>query len=172
MTSEPVNQPEQAATTPPAATETPKETAVSRPGIFSLTDMRAEMDRLWEAVMSGRWPRLTNLSSISQMPPIDVYEKDGQVHVRAELPGLKENEVDIEVDADGVVISGEKRDEREVKEENFYRSERSYGKFTRRIALPAGADAENATATFKNGVLEIDMPMKPEKGKKKIEVRS
>jgi HSP20 family protein len=134
--------------------------------------MRAEMDRLWEAMMSGRWPRLTTLSSLPQIPPIDVYEKDGQVHVRADLPGLKENEVDIEVDADGIVISGEKRDEREVKEESFYRSERSYGKFTRRVALPAGADTENATASFKNGVLEIDMPLKQEQGKKKIEIKS
>ena len=78
----------------------------------------------------------------------------------------------VEVDADGVLISGEKHDERELKEENYFRSERTHGKFTRRISLPARADIENASAIFRNGVLEIEMPMRPEPEKKRIDVRS
>jgi HSP20 family protein len=69
------------------------------------------------------------------------------------------------------VISGEKKEEKEVKEENYYRSERSYGKFTRRIPLPRTAQADKATAKFKDGVLEIDMPLANGGGAKKIEIK-
>jgi HSP20 family protein len=99
-----------------------------------------------------------------------MFEKDGQVRIRAEMPGMNEHDITVEIQGNDLLISGERRDEREVKEENLYRSERSYGKFMRRISLPAGADTEQANATFKNGMLEIDMPMKPDQGKKKINV--
>lgn len=127
------------------------------------------MDRLWESIMSGR---LSRLSVLHQTPPVDVFEKEGNIRVRAELPGMSENDVQVEVEGNDLVISGEKRDEREVRDDNQYRSERTYGRFMRRISLPMMAETENATATFKNGVLEIDMPMKPGPDKKRIDVRS
>ena len=85
---------------------------------------------------------------------------------------MTEKDINIEVTEDGLTISGEKREEKEVKEENYYRSERSYGKFTRRIPLPRTADAEKATAKFKDGVLEIDMPLTGGGGPRKIEIKS
>jgi HSP20 family protein len=136
---------------------------------FSLSDMRAEMDRLWDA-MTARSPFLTSVTRFQQ-PAIDVFEKDGALHVRAEVPGIDQKDISIEVKDDGLVISGEKKEEKEVKEENYYRSERSYGKFTRRIPLPRTAQADKATAKFKDGVLEIDMPLANGGGAKKIEIK-
>jgi len=137
---------------------------------FGLSDMRAEMDRLWEA-MTGRIPSSFAAFTRIPQPAIDIFEKDGQVHVRAEVPGMSAEDINIEVSEEGLVISGEKKEEKEVKEENYYRSERSYGKFTRRISLPRTADAAKASAKFKDGVLEIDMPLTNGGGTKKIEIK-
>ena len=113
-----------------------------------------------------------HLARFQQIPAVDVFEKEGQLHVRAELPGLTEKDINIEIVDDGLVISGEKKEEKEVKEENYYRSERSYGKFTRRIALPRTADAGKAAAQFKDGVLQIDMPLTNGHATRKIEVKT
>lgn len=144
---------------------------VTRRDPFGLSDMRDEMDRLWEAVM-GRGRPFQYLNRLQQVPPVDIYEKDGQLHVRAELPGIDPKDVQIEVTDSGLLISGEKKEEKEVKEENYMRTERSYGRFSRTIPLPKGATADKAEAKFKDGVLEIDMPMTGEAPKKRIEVRT
>ena len=107
------------------------------------------------------------------MPAIDVFEKDGKLHVQAELPGMKPEDIEIEVTGEGLTISGEKKDEREVKEDNYYRAERSYGRFRREIVLPAGTDTGLVQASFKDGVLKVEVPLKtPEETRKKIEVRT
>jgi HSP20 family protein len=137
---------------------------------FGFADMREEMDRLWEAI-TGRAHTFPTLR-FQQVPAIDVFEKDGALHIRAELPGLTEKDVEIEVTEDGLTISGEKKEEKEVKEEKYYRSERSYGRFLRRISLPKTAEAEKAEAHFRDGVLEIDMPLTAAPGAKKIEVKT
>jgi HSP20 family protein len=93
------------------------------------------------------------------MPALDVFEEDGKLHINAELPGMQEKDIEIEVTDGTLTISGEKRDEREIKEDNYYRSERSYGSFRRLVALPAGADTDEVDATFKDGVLKIVIPV-------------
>jgi HSP20 family protein len=128
------------------------------------------MDRLWEAVMTNRWRPFQFFGQAKPLPAMDVFEKDGAFHVRAELPGMTDKEVEVTATADTLTITGEKKEEREVKEENYYRTERSYGKFSRQIALPAGADTGQATARFKDGVLEIDIPIKAVESGKKIEI--
>ncbi len=154
----------------PATTSEPKAPAPRR-DFFGFTDLRDEMDRLWEAMFTRRRPEGASFS-LAQAPAVDVFEKDGQLHVRAELPGIEEKDVEIEVTREGLTISGEKKEEHEVKEDNYYRSERSYGRFTRHIPLPERADVDKAEAHFKKGVLEIDMPIRAEEGRKKIEVKS
>ncbi len=155
-----------------AAEKTTKEVAPApRRDLFGFSDMRQEMDRLWEAMTGRRTGPLGALSRFQQ-PAVDVFEKDGQLHVRAEVPGMTEKDINIEVSEDGLVISGEKKEEKEVKEENYYRSERSYGKFTRRFALPRTADADKATARFKDGVLEIDIPLSGGPTARKIEIKT
>jgi HSP20 family protein len=105
------------------------------------------------------------------MPATDVYEKDGQLHIRAELPGMTEKDIQVTISGDVVTISGEKKEEREVKEDEYYRSERRYGRFVRKVTIPTGADFEHGTAQFRNGVLEIDIPIKPVEASKRIEVK-
>jgi HSP20 family protein len=90
-------------------------------------------------------------------PQIETFEREGQLVIRADLPGLKKDDVNIEITDDAITISGERRDEDEERREGYYRSERSYGSFFRSIPLPEGVNAEDANATFNNGVLEITM---------------
>jgi HSP20 family protein len=146
-----------------------KDVAV-RGDVFGLADMRDEMDRLWEAI-TGR-ARVFPQMQFQRMPAVDVFEKDNMLHVKAELPGLTQKDVEIECHEDGLTISGEKKEEKQVKEEKYYRSERSYGKFVRHIPLPKGADAEKAEAEFKDGVLEVQIPLTGQPAAKKIEVKA
>ncbi len=94
-------------------------------------------------------------------PPIEVFERDHMFVVRAELPGLAKEDVKVTLTHEALTIEGERKVEKEEKTENFYRTERSYGGFRRCIALPDHVKAEAAKATFKNGVLEIEMPAIP-----------
>jgi HSP20 family protein len=93
-------------------------------------------------------------------PRIDVRRENSDVLVEVELPGIKKEDVKIEVTEDGLVISGEKRQESETKEDNYYRSERTFGRFMRRVALPHGAESDKADAQFTDGVLRIKIPVK------------
>lgn len=96
-------------------------------------------------------------------PAIEVTERDGQLQVHAELPGLKPEDVKVEVTDDALVIQGERKYEREDKKGGVYRSERRYGQFYREIPLPEGAKAEQAKAQFKDGVLEVILPVPEQK---------
>lgn len=90
-------------------------------------------------------------------PQIETFEREGQLVIRADLPGLTKDEVNVDLSDDAITISGERRNENEERREGFYRSERSYGSFYRQIPLPQGVNAEDAKATFRDGVLEITM---------------
>ncbi len=92
-------------------------------------------------------------------PPVEVRERDGKVEVTAELPGLSKEDVKVECSAEGLVIQGEKRREREFEEGGLRRSERVYGRFYRQIPLPDGAETDKARADFKNGVLQVQIPL-------------
>jgi HSP20 family protein len=129
------------------------------------------MDRLWEALVTAPWRPFPSFRRTQTLPAMDVFEKEGQLHVRAELPGIDQKDVEVEISGDTLTISGEKKEQREVKEENYYRSERSYGKFSRQVALPAGADTTKAAARFKDGILEIDIPVKQAADKQKIQIQ-
>ena len=104
-------------------------------------------------------------------PALEVFERDGQLVVRAEVPGLDKDQVKVEVVDGQLVISGEKNRDTEERGEGFYRSERSYGSFCRVVALPEGVDPEQAVATFNSGVLEITMPAPTHSQAKRIEIR-
>jgi HSP20 family protein len=91
-------------------------------------------------------------------PAVEVLEKGDKVVVRAELPGLSKDDVNVDIHDDVLTIEGERRQESDEQGEGFYRSERSYGRFLRSIPLPEGVDADKADATFKDGVLEVTLP--------------
>jgi HSP20 family protein len=92
-------------------------------------------------------------------PAIEVRQNNGQLQVHAELPGLKPEDVRVEVSGDQLVIQGERKSEQEEKNKGLYRSERRYGQFYRAIPLPEGVNTEQAKAQFKNGVLEVSLPV-------------
>ena len=144
---------------------------------------REEMDRLFEDFGFGRslmpglgrdlFSRLGDFGSQSMWSPqVEMFERDGKLVVRADLPGLNKDDVKVEVVDNALTISGERRSEHEEKREGYFRSERSYGSFFRQIPLPEGVNADNADATFNNGVLEIQMNA-PEKksGGRRLEIR-
>jgi HSP20 family protein len=136
----------------------------------SFRDLRGEMDRLWEGFPG--FPRLRRLAEEAAWPAVDVFERNGALVIKADVPGMTAKDIEVNLSEDAVTISGERREEKEVKEKDYYRSERSYGRFMRQIPLPAGADRDKAEASFKDGVLEISFPLKEEAKQKKIEVKA
>ena len=98
------------------------------------------------------------------VPATDLVEADDHVLLRADLPGLTQDDVNIEVRDNALTISGERKAEHEQRERGWYRLERQYGKFSRSLSLPEGADPDAISASFENGVLEVRIP-KPEQRK-------
>jgi HSP20 family protein len=118
------------------------------------------------------FPRFRSLMAEPAFPAVDMFERDGKVIVKAEMPGIDPAKIEVNVTAGELRISGERKEETEVKEENFYRSERSYGHIYRKLALPDGCDADAAHATVKDGVLEVVIPRREAAAGKKIDVRA
>jgi HSP20 family protein len=105
-------------------------------------------------------------------PQIEMFHQEGQLHIRADLPGLNKDNVQVELQDDSIIIRGERREENKEEREGFYRSERSYGSFYREIPLPRGVDTSKATANFNDGVLEITMPAKEDEGRgRRLEIK-
>jgi HSP20 family protein len=120
------------------------------------------MDRLFDDFRTSLFPRLDfPRMDTAWAPPVEVSERAGQLVVRAALPGLTRKDVRLEIRDDALTIEGERRHESEEKRKGFFRSEWSYGSFFRQIPLPEGIDSASATATFKDGVLEVTMPAPP-----------
>jgi HSP20 family protein len=106
-------------------------------------------------------------------PRVDVVEKDREIEVSMELPGMDENDIDVTLSRDTLTVSGEKKGEKEDRGRNYYRVERSYGSFRRSIPLPTGVDESKAEATFKKGVLTVSLPKTAEtQGRKRIPIKS
>ncbi len=125
-----------------------------------------DMDRFFETGSPG-WSGSSAMTMWS--PPIEIAEEDGQLSVSAELPGLRKEDVKVELTPDGLTISGERKREQEERRGGIYRSERSYGRFVRRIPIPGEAQVDNAKATFENGVLKISIPV-PEAQQRRREI--
>jgi len=142
-----------------------------------------EMDRLFEDFGFGggfltpsfgrELSRLGEASQFNWSPQVEVIERGGQLIVRADLPGLTKDDINVDVTDDALIIRGERKSEREENEEGYYRTERSYGSFYRSVPLPEGVKAENANATFRNGVLEIMLPApeRAEQRSRRLEIR-
>ncbi len=151
-------------------------------GPFSLMrQLSDDMDQLFGQLMGGNAsPGGFALASpivlappVEWMPALEIFERDGKLVVQADLPGVAAGDVTVEV-TDGVLtVSGERREEREIEDSGFRRTERRYGKFSRSVALPEGARAEEIQATYRDGVLEITMPLsQPASRRRTIEVQS
>ncbi|AEH44005.1 heat shock protein Hsp20 [Thermodesulfatator indicus DSM 15286] len=134
-----------------------------------LRELKREMDRLWTEFFGKE--TLPEVFEAEWVPALDVSETQDAVIVRADVPGIDPNELEITVSGNTLTIRGEKKQEREEKGENFYRIERSYGSFVRSIQLPADVDTDKVEATYKNGVLKIVLPKKAEAKGKQIPVK-
>lgn len=142
--------------------------------------LRKEVDRLFEDFGDDFWRRpFRSLAQfepkkLAAAPAVDVAETEKAYEITAELPGLDEKNIEVNVANGGLTIKGEKKEEKEEKNKGYYVSERRYGSFERYFGLPEDVEADKIEATFKNGVLKVTLPKTAEAQKpaKKIEVKS
>ena len=141
--------------------------AQGQPAAFSspfamMRRLSDDMERMFEGGWSAyRFPKLLqgfDFAATRWSPDIEVFERNGELVVRADLPGMTRDNVKVEVFEGNLIIGGERKEEKEQKEKGYYACERSYGTFHRAVPLPEGVKADEARATFKDGVLEIAMP--------------
>lgn len=112
-----------------------------------------------------------HLLSKNIVPPVDVYEKDDNVIVEVQLPGVNPEKVNINVENGVLTIEGKSEKKTEVEDKNYYRKEIKYGAFLRSISLPSGVDEEKAEAEYDNGVLKVIFPKKQEEKSKKVKIK-
>lgn len=144
---------------------------------LDLARWEREMDRMMEDFFGRRarpwWPERWFRIDEREigMPPVDVFEDKDDIVVKAELPGMTKEDIEVSLTDHTLTIKGEKKKEEEVKEENYYRSERSYGSFVRTVELPTEVYTDKVKAAFKNGVLEVRVPKTEEAKTKEIKVK-
>ena len=136
-----------------------------------VTRLRNEMDRLWDEYF-GPGRRAFQPLEETWLPAVDVAETGDKVTVKAEIPGMEAKDIEISMVGDTLTIKGEKKAEREEKDENYHMVERSYGSFSRAMKLPVAVDADKVEATYKNGVLTVVLPKKEEVKPKAIEIKA
>jgi HSP20 family protein len=142
-----------------------------------LSRWERDMDHMMEDFFGRRarpwWPE--NWFRRDEMdvsaPALDVFEDKDDVVVKAELPGIDKENIEVNLTDNLLTIKGEKKKEEEVKEENYYRCERSYGSFTRSVELPKAVHTDKVKASFKNGILEVRVPKTEEAKTKEIKVK-
>ena len=131
--------------------------------------LRNEMNRLFEPFINQEGAS-GELRRSTWYPAVDVEETRDQIYVRAELPGMTRDDIQVEFENGVLTIRGEKKFDREAKERTYHRIERAYGSFVRTFTLPRTVDAENVTARYENGVLELEMPKRAEAKPRRIEI--
>ncbi|MDC9824065.1 Hsp20/alpha crystallin family protein [Devosia sp. ZB163] len=143
-------------------------------GMTAFDMLQDRIDHMFEDFAQGfSLPRGLGSGNGDMLPSIDMHEKDGKVMISAELPGVEEKDIEISVDEGMLTISGEKRSEVEDKSDGTYRTERSFGRFSRSIRLPFDVDPQKVDARFVNGVLKltIERPAEAEPRIKKIAIQ-
>jgi HSP20 family protein len=130
-----------------------------------------DIDRAFDRMIRN-WVSPVSFSEFDWNPSIDVSESENDIVVKAELPGVDSKDVEISVDNNNLIISGEKRQEEEEKDRNYYRLERSYGSFRRSFALPPDVDVDKIRASSKDGVISVVIPKSGEKKSKKVEIEA
>jgi len=112
----------------------------------------------------------TPMSTTAWNPSVDIFENDNEVIIKAELPGMNPNDMEVRLENNVLMLKGERRFEKEAKEENYHRVEREYGSFSRSFTLPTAVDGEKVTAEYKDGVLKVVLPKKEETKPKPIKI--
>jgi HSP20 family protein len=133
-----------------------------------LSTLQNEMNRLFGTVFDA--PASGQSTMRRWMPAMDLIETDDHFVLRADLPGMGEEDVNIEVEDRVLTVSGERKAQHEVSKEGYHRVERAFGAFSRSLTLPEGIDAESVTASFDRGVLEVSIPKPEERKPRKISI--
>ncbi|OLE86282.1 MAG: hypothetical protein AUG08_15150 [Acidobacteria bacterium 13_1_20CM_2_55_15] len=110
------------------------------------------------------------LSTTTYVPSVDIFETDNEVVVKAEMPGMNANDIDVRLENNVLTLKGERHFEKDAKEENYHRIEREYGTFTRSFALPRTVNGDKVSAEYRDGILKIVLPKKEETKPKAIKV--
>jgi HSP20 family protein len=135
-----------------------------------LSRIRNEINRLFEDPFAMPWPSTSFYEGWA--PPVDIYEDKDKYIVKAELPGMKKEDLNVSLDGNTLSISGERKHEEEKREGESYRSERYFGRFQRSVTLPAAVLANKIDASYKDGVLSIQLPKSEEAKPKQIQVKT
>ena len=132
-------------------------------------DRMNRMNRLFRESYSAEGPEEA-LTTTSFAPPVDIYEDEHNITLKLEVPGIDEKDIDVRIENTTLTVHGERKIEKEEKEENFRRVERQYGEFTRSFTLPSSVDPGQVTADYAKGVLKINLAKKAEAKPKQIKV--
>jgi HSP20 family protein len=135
-----------------------------------LTTMQEKVNKLFDDVIKSPYRSDEGFALSAWAPAVDIYETGKEIILKAELPEMQEKDIEIKVEDNNLILSGERRMEKEVKEENYHRIERSYGSFHRSFTLPNTVDRENIKASYKDGVLKVILPKKEEAKPKQIKI--
>jgi HSP20 family protein len=134
-----------------------------------LGTIQNEMNRFFNSVFDT--PTLANGAALRRwVPATDLVETETDFVLRADLPGLSESDVNIEIDDNVLTVSGERKSEHEERKTGYHRVERSFGSFRRTLTLPEGVDAESIRATFDRGVLEVTVPKPAQRTPRKVQI--
>ncbi len=157
-----------AAPLPIPVTQQKTPAARQSPDLFG--SLQREIERVFDR-FTNNWPSL-DFRTTGLTPSMDIAESDKDIEITAELPGLEEKDVQVNVADDVLTIKGEKKAEKEENDKNYHRIERSYGSFYRSLQLPSGVNADAIKATLKNGVLKVTVTKPAAAQPKKIEVKA
>lgn len=140
--------------------------------VRDLTTLQDRMSRFLDEVFPGlqRRGEEQEFQAGTWAPPVDIYEDENAINVKADIPGIDPNNLDIRVEGNRLLIRGERNFEKEINKENFYRIERSYGSFLRAFTLPHNIQADKIDAQYKNGELKIVLPKREDARPKQIKV--
>jgi len=134
-----------------------------------LVTIREKMNRLFEDAVSGR-SEDRDLMSGTWSPSVDIYETENEIVLSAEVPGIEDKDIEIKLEDNTLTLRGERKFNKETKEENFHRIERSYGSFYRSFSLPNYVDQENIRAEHEHGVLRVFLPKRQETKPKTVKI--
>ena len=135
----------------------------------TMQDRMSRMNRLFRESYSPEGPEEA-LTTTSFAPPVDIYEDEHNIALKLEVPGIDEKDIDVRIEGNTLTVHGERKIEKDEKEENFRRVERHYGSFTRSFTLPSSVDLGQVSANYDNGVLRIKLAKKAEAKPKQIKV--
>ncbi len=134
-----------------------------------LTTLRERMNRLFEEAYSSRGEE-KDLVASTWNPSVDIYETENELVMKAELPGIDENDIELKIEDSTLTLKGDRKFEKETKEENYHRIERAYGSFYRSFTLPRNIDQDKIKAESENGILKVTLPKKAELKPKNVKI--